>query len=130
MLAMTIRSDIEKKFIESLQERSMIKKDIVGEICDKVTQRFVYGEKNVVYNDCWTAMSYITGTMLFSNRHDNVGNGNVDNIHSVTQNENVSVYNDDVLAQNSKLFLKDCLINVISHLLTQSKENRSLTYSG
>ena len=57
----------------------------------------------------------------FSNRHDNVGNGNVDNIHSVTQNENVSVYNDDVLAQNSKLFLKDCLINVISHLLTQSK---------
>ena len=121
MLAMTIRSDIEKKFIESLQERSMIKKDIVGEICDKVTQRFVYGEKNVVYNDCWTAMSYITGTMLFSNRHDNVGNGNVDNIHSVTQNENVSVYNDDVLAQNSKLFLKDCLINVISHLLTQSK---------
>ena len=65
MLAMTIRSDIEKKFIESLQERSMIKKDIVGEICDKVTQRFVYGEKNVVYNDCWTAMSYITGTMLF-----------------------------------------------------------------
>ena len=47
MLAMTIRSDIEKKFIESLQERSMIKKDIVGEICDKVTQRFVYGEKNV-----------------------------------------------------------------------------------
>ena len=80
ILAISLRKAMSEKVEKKLQEFSEEDREVVGELCEKVTHRFLYGEKNVVYNDCWRAIMLVTGATVFGGA---VVSASIDNTASV-----------------------------------------------
>ena len=110
ILAVSLRNTMSEKVEKKLRGFSGEDREVVGELCEKVTHRFLYGEKNVVYNDCWRAMMLVTGATVFGGA---IVSARIDNTAS-------ALY-DTTLALPSKTFLKECLVKIILHLLSQKR---------
>ena len=120
--ASNIQKELSSKLHDLIDDVCFTKSaDAIGEIADKVMQRFLYVEKNVVYDDCFAAMLSITGATVYKSEQSRLRYFKTDlsPTSKISKLSPRTCNGDPLCSLGAKLFIKDCLLPITEHLLNQ-----------